>query len=327
LKEVNDELCDARQVIRMQKKNVESSESLSRYWKKESWKYKDEAKTYYYQAQKYMADLIAAEKKLKKADRDRVARETESNNVYEINSREIRKLKYKVKDLERAAAQELTQIAAKLMQIAPITTIDSPPALPAKENMQVTLGTTIDIPPTPAPEPAKPSEHSSGSAANPSTIAGRKIAKPVSRAGKAKPRTARDEIDLLVEYFKQATADRKKAPSKELKYDIIFQMSKITNVFESGNLEDVEWALDALTSISFDVASGNTTFPEFMADMAVALCDQLEDYLEQQSDENQGQEENGECDEGDGDEGNKGEDKDKYKDQSKADEEEESEEE
>ncbi|KAI9878929.1 MAG: hypothetical protein M1830_010113 [Pleopsidium flavum] len=380
LERANEQLWNARNLIRDQKKDVESSDNSCGFWMRQSSKHEKEAKLYNHQAQKYKADLMAAEKKLKKTEREWTKSETVWTQVSDSHYSEVRKLKYKVKELERAAAQEKTDIApateinssvalpAELTQVAPITmfdyppatpaklthitpittcdcpptlppkltqiapvttmdcpptlpvkwtqilpiiTMDCPPTLPAKETMQGTVIATTDVPPAPAPESAKPSEHSSGSATNPSTVTGRKIAKPVSRIGKAKPRTVRDEIDLLVEYFKQATVDRKKVPSKELKYDVIFQMSKLANVHETGKPEDVEWALDALTSISFDFASGNFTFPEFMADMAVALCDQLEDYVGQPSDEEHGQEGDGPGDEGVGSDGNKVEGKDK----------------
>lgn len=197
----------------------------------------------------------------------------------------------------------------------PITIADNPQNPQGKRTLPSELccgpNTMTEIPPTSETEPTLPFEHSSGRVEDPTTVTGRKIAKPVSRLNKVRPRTTRDEVNLLEEYFNRATADRSKPPTKEMLWDIVSQMSKVTDAAESESLEDLEKAMAVVTSIAYDSAAGKNTIPEFLADMAVALSDELGEILQKrllevkpQEEEDDEDDEDDEEDEEDSDEEN-----------------------
>ena len=188
-----------------------------------------------------------------------------------------------------------------------VTTLNISPATPTPTEtpkpIEPKMGSTgsADTTPTPA-NPTEPTAGSTGSGRNPPpAIPGRKIARPVSRINRPKKKTPREEVNLLTELIEKAEANRGSAPTKEALYDIIVQMSKMANIYQSPDPEDIELALEALTRVALSYAQGRGTFPEFLADMASGLCNELEEFIENRDGKGEGEDEEGDGSEGTGD--------------------------
>lgn len=219
---------------------------------------------------------------------------------------------------EEKAAEDVGQgPVTALADILPTPTPTS--SRPETKTLVGAVTTTSVFPSSFATEPA---EGSTGSEPPAPTISGRIIKKPVSRLNRAAaapvpvaipapvavPRTPREEVDLLTDMVEMARAGRTEAPPKAALYDIIQQMSNLTNIWESEDPEVVKSALKTLRSLS----SGNSIFPLFLRQMTEALCDELEAAIknrraeggveeEEEDDDEEGDVEMGEGDD-DGDE-------------------------
>lgn len=204
---------------------------------------------------------------------------------------------------EEKAAEDVGQgPVTALVDILPTPTPTS--TRPETKTLVGAVTTTSVFPSSFATEPAK---GSTGSEPPAPTISGRIIKKPVSRLNRAAPvavpRTPREEVDLLTEMVEMARAGRTEAPPKAVLYDIIQQMSNLTNIWESDDPEVAKSALKTLRSLS----SGNSIFPLFLRQMTEALCDELETAIKNRraeggvEEEEEDDDEEGDVDMGEGD--------------------------